>query len=200
MTFLKKGSWRWLTWSVLVVFVGAVVIIGLISAGAFDPKPIGTQVEILSLDPIELDAGQERLTWLELSAPVVDHSLRVNATLIEGEVDSAYGLVVGEESDNLVVAISPVGYVAILTNSDHEKRVIVPWRTWPHIVTGNGTNELWLDIEGDVLTAVRTNRELLWQGSQTVPGPGIGLWAKTFGGPSKIQFDSLELFAAEPPT
>jgi hypothetical protein len=65
---------------------------------------------------------------------------------------------------------------------------------------GNSANELWLDIEGDELTAVRTNRELLWQGSLSVPGKGIGLWVESYGGPAKIDFSSLELFAAEPNT
>jgi hypothetical protein len=196
----EKRSWRWLNWSILLVFGGAVALIGLISAGVFDPKPIGILVETLPLGHVELDAGQGQLTWLELSAPNADHSLRLEAELSEGEVDSVYGLVIGDESEYLVVAVSPVGYVAILVNSDLEDRPIIPWRTWPHVVDGNGANELWLDIEGDMLTAVRTNRELLWQGSQSVPGPGIGLWAETFGGQARIHFNSLELFVAEPAT
>ncbi|HSG18641.1 MAG TPA: hypothetical protein VLE70_20265 [Anaerolineae bacterium] len=196
----EKQSWRWLNWSILLVFGGAVFLIGLISAGVFDPKPIGDPIDTLPLAPLEVNAGQVRLNWLALSVPDTDHSLRLEAALIEGEVDSAYGLVIGDESENLLVAISPVGYVTILINSNLEERPIIPWRTWPHVAMGNSANELWLDIEGDELTAVRTNRELLWQGSLSVPGKGIGLWVESYGGPAKIDFSSLELFAAEPNT
>ncbi|UCG23701.1 MAG: hypothetical protein JSW55_16400 [Chloroflexota bacterium] len=194
----ETPSWRWLNWTILLVFCTAVVLIGLISAGVFDPKPIGMLVESMPLGSVALDAGQRQLTWLEMAAPAADHSLRLEAALVEGEEDSAYGLVVGNESENLVVAISPVGYVAILANSDPDEGPIIPWRTWPHVVEGNGANELWLDIEGDMLISVRTNRELLWRGAQSVPGSGIGLWAESFGGPAKVEFNSLEFFATEP--
>lgn len=109
----EERNWRWLNWSVLLVFGGAVVLIGLISSGVFDPKPIGKPVETLRLGSVNLDAGQKRLTWLELSAPVGDHSLRLKAALAEGEADSAYGLVIGDKLKHLLVAVSPVGYVTV---------------------------------------------------------------------------------------
>jgi hypothetical protein len=139
-----------------------------------------------------------QLSWLTATAPLTDHTLRLTAALGAGEVDSAYGLVIGDETQQLVVAVAPTGYVAIWHNEGQEQQSIIPWRTWPHVGQDDETNELWLDIEGSTLTGVRINRELLWQGAQPVAGRRIGLWAETFGESARIDFKLLETFSETP--
>ncbi len=194
----KYESWPWLNWSIVLVFVAAILIIGLISAGVFDPKPVGELTSTLALEPIDLDAGEVQLEWLPQAAPPTDHTLRLTAALTEGEVDSAYGLLIGDETQNIVVAVSPTGYVSIWRHDGHERATIMPWRTWPHIAQDFETNELWLDIEGSTLTGVRINRELLWQGALPAAGQRIGLWAETYGRPARIDFELLESFSVAP--
>ena len=194
----QHESWPWLNWSIVLVFVAAILTIGLISAGVFDPKPIGELASTLPLEPVDLDAAEMRLSWLSYTTPPTDHSLRLTAALAGGEVDSAYGLVIGDESENIVVAVSPTGYVTIWRNEGRERQTIIPWRTWPHVAQDNGANELWLDIEGGTMISVRINRELLWQGAQPAAGRRIGLWAETYGGPARIDFELLELFSETP--
>ncbi|MFN2222300.1 MAG: hypothetical protein ACK2UH_07095 [Candidatus Promineifilaceae bacterium] len=191
--------WRWLNWSAVLIFAGAVIMIALISAGVFDPKPIGRLQETLSLGQVDVGAKERRLDWLGQETPGTDFSLRLTAALTSGELDSAYGLAVGDETRYLVAAFSPTGYVAFWQQDGERLDKIIPWRTWPHIRPEFEANELWLDVANGQLTAIRTNREILWQGAKSVDGQRIGLWAQTFATPATFDFQQLEIFAEPPP-
>jgi hypothetical protein len=191
--------WRWLNWSAVLIFAGAVIMIALISAGVFDPKPIGRLQETLSLAQLDVARQTSRLEWLDRQAPAPDYTLRLSAALLDGEVDSAYGLALGDDARYLVAAFSPTGYVAVWQRKGDHRDKIVPWRTWPHVRPEFQANELWLDVEDGNLTGIRTNREILWQGEQPLGGQRIGLWAETFAGPASFDFQELEIFAEPSP-
>lgn len=170
-------------------------MIGLISAGVFDPKPNGRHLATIPLPHAEVGSQDRRLIWLQQSAPGVNYSLRLTAALASGELDSAYGLALGDETRHLVAAISPTGYVSIWHQDGQDQDHIIPWRTWPHVRPELGANELWLDVQDRRLTAIRTNREILWQGQRPLEGERIGLWAESFAGPATVDFQQLEIFA-----
>jgi len=191
-------SWRWLNWSIVLVLVGIVLLIAVISAGIFDPTPVGDLRDTIPLQALDLDDEQQRLVWLEQTAPDGNHTLRLRAALSAGEVDSAYGLTLGEDEQFATIAFSPAGYVSFWQRDGDQLEKIIPWRTWPHVRLGQEANELWLDVVEGNLTSVRTNREVLWQGEVPLKGRRIGLWAETFGGPATIDFQQLEIFASAP--
>jgi len=191
---LHDDPWRWLNWSAVLILSGAVILIGLISAGVFDPRPIGRLLLTLPLQQVDVGAKERRLKWLDQTAPPTDFSLRLTAALAGGEVDSAYGLALGDESHYLVAALSPTGYVAVWRQDGQRLEKVIPWRTWPHIWPELDVNELWLDVSGGQLVAIRTNREILWQGQLALAGRRIGLWAESFAGPATFDFQQLEIF------
>lgn len=191
----QQVVWPWLKWAILLATVGAAVMISLISAGVFDPKPIGDRLGQYSLQQVELGSRTSHLEWLDKSAPASDYSLRLTAALADGELDSAYGLALGDEDHYLVVAFSPVGYVSFWRQDGDRLVKLIPWRTWPHVNPPLETNELWFDVTGERLTSIRTNREILWQGDEALAGRQIGLWAESFGGPAIFDFQRLETFA-----
>lgn len=191
----RDDPWRWLNWSVVLVLVATATMIGLISAGVFDPRPVGQSLGEISLQEISLDSEESRLIWLEHSAVAPDFSLRMTAALSGGELDSGYGLVLGSEDSYLAVAFSPVGYVSFWRQDGDRLDNIIPWRTWPHVRHGQEENELWVDVKASTLTSIRTNGEILWQGDEAVSGEEIGLWAQTFDGPATFDFRRLEIFA-----
>jgi hypothetical protein len=192
---LRDDPWHWLNWSFVLVFAGAVIMIILISAGAFDPRPIGELISSEPLHQVEVGEDGQRLIWLDLAAPGNDYTLRLTAALASGEDDSAYGLALGSDSSYLVAAFSPVGYVAFWQQDDGSQEKIVPWRTWPHVHPGTQSNELWLDVQEGRVTGIRTNGEILWQGDRPLAGGRIGLWAESFGQPASFDFQMLEVFA-----
>lgn len=195
----QDDPWRWLNWSAVLIFSGAVIMIALISAGVFDPEPIGRLQAALPLQLVDVGREGQRLGWLDRMAPASDYSLRLTAALAGGDQDSAYGLAVGDEAHYLAAAFSPTGYVAFWRQDGDAREKIIPWRTWPHVRPEFEANELWLDVEDGHLTAIRTNREILWQGQQALTGRSIGLWAETFAGPASFDFRQLEIFAQPPP-
>lgn len=120
----------------------------------------------------------------------------------EGELDTGYGLAIGDEEDFIVIAVSPLGYVTISNGSWENgqpklSNPIVPWRTWPHVRLEQERNEIWVDIQERKITSVRINRELLWQGEVAAKGQQVGLWTQSFGGSTEIDFQLLESFAEE---
>lgn len=195
---IKGNSWPWLDASIVLVLVVAVILIAVISAGVFDPEPVGDLVDTMALESIQLNGEQHLIQWLEQDAPSDDYSVRLTAALGDGELDSAYGLVLGTEQRYYAAAFSPAGYVALWQQDQDSLEKIINWRTWPHVNQGSEANELWLDVVDGHLISIRTNREILWQGKQPLAGPQIGIWAETFAGPATFDFQSLELFADSP--
>ena len=126
-------------------------------------------------------------------------SVRLTASMTAGEIDSGYGLAIGDDRSRLVVAVSPVGNVVIRevpAGSDPEFHL--PWQPWPHVRQAHETNEIWLDVEqGQDQTTIRAwvNRELLWEGETEPLTSELALWLESFGGPVSVDFNKLEWYS-----
>lgn len=194
----SEFSWRWLRRIGILVLLAIPAGIILISSGLFDPRPLGNLEDEYQLEHLLVEAGSSILIWLDepiISGPM---TLRLLAAREQGETDVAYGMAIGKDEDKVIVALSPVGYVTIqrwLVNSGTvEVEQYIPWQTWPHIQTGDLENEIWIDIEKGVLTSIRVNRELLWQGEIQLTGNRIGLSAESYGGSTEVNFETLKHF------
>lgn len=200
--YVPPATWRWLGLSAVLVLIVAVTMIGLISTGRFDPKPLGRLQRQMTFGVRHVAAGESTLSWpLQLESRS-SFTVRLTAALEEGETDIGYGLALGGEANHLTVAVSPTGYVTIEPDlgggSQPTPSGSIPWQTWPHVRTGRQTNEIWASVVGGSLTEVRINRELLWRGALPLNGHQVGLWAESFGGPAAVDFSSLEVFAPQP--
>ena len=132
--------------------------------------------------------------------------MRLRAKPSGGETDIGYGLVVGDDDLYLLVALSPLGYLTVRYVSDTDeansgdatrqqsKESGLPWQTWPHIRTGEQSNEIWLDVNDGAVSGVRINRELLQTEDFPLRGNQIGLWVESFGDSAEIDFAEMELF------
>ncbi len=196
---LSESSWHWVRISIVLVLITIAVGIITISAGFFDPKPIGDLQHTYQLKPLSVDAESTSTYWLD--EPMVDGSgtIRLRAALGEGELDSSYGLAIGDSQDRIIVALSPVGYLTIQRWSDnHGKKVetsqILPWQTWPHVRTHNTENEIWVDFEEGFITSIRINRELLWQEKIPLMTDDIGLVTQSFGKQASFNFITIQLY------
>lgn len=194
--------------SIGLVAVAAGLII-LIAAGLFDPKPFGPLVRIDQPVPLSLSGRGERTfpqsaPWTTGAQPD-RFSIRLTATHAAGEMDSGYGLALGDGARRLVVAVSPLGYVAVWEGGDGEIGRLgdweishVPWQTWPHARQGGDANEIWLDVarvDGRAAITAWINRELLWQGEVDQSASEVGLWLGSFGGSTTVDYRTLEWFA-----
>ncbi|MDX1614720.1 MAG: hypothetical protein R3300_10460, partial [Candidatus Promineifilaceae bacterium] len=181
---------RWLNLATVAVVTAIAVGIAAISAGLFDPQPIGHLQRLYTLNGARVADQNDRVHWLEQPHLTHDGSLRLTAALVGGELDSGYGLVLGQPNSHLLVAVAPTGYVTIQNHSARQD-ILLPWQTWPHVRQRLGQNEIWLDIRQDHLVTVRINRELLWEGRLPLAGPDVGLWLRSYGQPAQIQFAEL---------
>ena len=184
MWLKQERFWRLMT---VLVLSFILLIVWLVSAGYFDPKPVGSLRWQKVLPPQAIVAGPPQIMWLE-AVETADYSVRATAVYQSGEKDISYGLALGNETDYLVVAISPLGYVT-LWQAD---TVLMPLQPWPHVHTGSEPNEIWVNIEQAQLT-VRINREILWTGDSVV-GRGIGVMSQSWGETAVVQFPSVQLF------
>lgn len=185
-----------------VVILSAFAV-ALIAAGVFDPQPLGPLIHTDKPGRHSLNETGERnfavpAPWVADATPD-SFSVRLVATYIDGELDSGYGLALGDDTGRLVVALSPLGYAAIWEEAGPDEITYhLPWQTWPHIRMGGADNEIWLDMVGDRgranLTA-RINREVLWQGLVDLHPDTISLYQSTFGAPVTTDFRTLEWFA-----
>ena len=62
---LTLPVWR----AAVLLLLAALVGIGLISAGVFDPKPMGEFVTGLQVESLSVEAGGSRLHWLDRPLP-----------------------------------------------------------------------------------------------------------------------------------
>jgi hypothetical protein len=174
----------------------------LISAGVFDPKPLGSAKVEYPLNPVDIQGNSQELNWIENQISLAMFTVRLTASRLRGEVDVAYGLAIGDKNDYLVVAVSPLGYYSIWRGSDlasqtENNQVIESWQTWPHVRTDENDNEIWIDVQNDRITSIRINREILWQEPLPIHSRGIGLWVQSFGEPAVIDFQKIELFSQQ---
>jgi hypothetical protein len=197
-----EEGWGWIGRAAVLLLLTALLGIGLISAGVFDPKPLGEFVTGLPVEKLSVGAGGSRVHWLDRRLPAGPYSLHLTAARQSGENDIGYGLALGDEDGYVVAAVSPLGYVMLgncqlsIANCQlamNDSRLL-PWQTWPHVRPG--VNELWLDVAGDALT-VRVNREFLWQG-EVETGSQVGLWLESYGGAAAVSFQELKLYTPNP--
>ena len=146
-----------------MLLVAAMTIIA-ISAGIFDPIPLGDLFESYRLEQEEIVAEEELLTWLIQPAPAGDFSLRLTGAWLAGEQDIGYGLVIGDPERYLVIAVSPLGYLSVwietLGNGAPATEKLVSWRTWPHVGLAKDQNEIWIDVQDGTITKVWINRDI----------------------------------------
>jgi hypothetical protein len=187
--------WRWLGLAATLLLLLAVTAIGVISTGLLDPGPDGPPAATYRLAPAEVEAGGRSLTWTA-SAPEPGYVARLTAAHAGGEPDSAYGLALGEEKAALIAAVSPLGYAAIWQQDGAAQEMIFPWQPWPHVETGNATNEIQVAIAGNQAT-VRINRELLWEGTIPEAGQRAGIYLESFGEAAVVDFQTIALYEAE---
>lgn len=187
-----------------LLFVIAATLIALIVAGVFDPQPSGPLVSRLGPGPLSLEGSGEMLAWQPLpwAAAPARHTVRLTAAHVAGEMDSAYGLALGE-GVTLTAAVSPLGEVAVWETAGTGTAPVyhVPWQPWPHVRRGAAANELWLDVARDgeqARVTVRINRELLWEGEVAAPGDEVAAWLASFGGGVTVDFQTLDWFGAPP--
>jgi hypothetical protein len=193
-------------WQVLRIVAAALAIVAgalilLIALGFFDPKPFGSLIRT-DRPGIYSTTNEEILPqsspWPS-DEPPGQFSVRLTAASAGGELDSGYGLALGDDARRLVVAVSPLGYVAIWEETVGGDPVYrQPWQTWPHARTEGQPNELWLDVatagdKAEIMTWI--NRELLWRGELALSSPAVSLWLDSFGAATTVDFQQLEWFA-----
>lgn len=203
---VPSGIWRWLGCTAITLLFIAIGGIGLISAGTFDPDFNGPLQSKISLFRQHVPARSSAIHWLDHSAPEIDYSLRMRAKLSEGESDVGYGLTLGGSEGYILVALSPLGYLTVrdqgyaneVSPSDssqhNSERPYLPWQTWPHVRTGEQSNEIWINVNSGAISEIRINGELLHVQDLPLEGRRIGLWAESYGKAASIEFLELELF------
>lgn len=189
----------------LLLLIITLLAIGLISAGVFDPRPLGrlSYRDELNRQVAVVDEHQEQL----LERPSSDEfSVRLGAALSSGNSDIGFGLKIGDTLSSIIVAVSPLGYVTIMEHLVPDKALetdsqgfddpehLLPWQTWPHVEDGTTSNEIWVDIKDSKLVSVRINRELLWTGALPLDGTDIEFWAESYDAPAVIDLDYIELY------
>lgn len=179
--------------ALVLLLATAVLLIILIMAGLFDPKPVGQRRQTLPEARLQiLEQGQD-VAWLDVDLPDGDFSVRGTAVLQTGNPDSGVGLALGSEANAFIVAVSPLGYLLV----QQADEAILPWQPWPHVQPAGEPNEIWIDVRGNEGT-VRINRELLWRGDVVLSGRGLGLFSEGFGGETAVYtFPSTEIYATE---
>jgi hypothetical protein len=196
---VPKRAMRWLGISAAAVLVAIAVSIALISAGAFDPRPYGKLAESFGIDQSLLVSQSQQIEWFDQSIPSGSYTIRLSANLAAGDLDTGYGLLLGNEDEYVGVAVSSLGYVTMwqsapATGDTAQPINILPWQTWPHVHPSQENNEIWIDVRDEKISSVRLNREILWQGSVPLNDKKYGIWAEGFAGPATIDFSLLELF------
>lgn len=192
---IPPAAGRWLKLAAITLALVTLSVAGLIAAGFFDPQPAGRQRLTLPLSPLSLSPTADELIWLDLPPLPDNFSLRLTAGHRAGDMDAAYGLVIGQESQAVAILLSPLGYAAIQQIEEGEPAgYLLPWQPWPHVKSGQADNEIWLDmIDGEI--SVRINRELLWRDAAPTSRPyRAGLIGSAFGDAAIIQFHRIEIF------
>lgn len=202
MHTLTSMNWkyRWVQqMPLLTVGIGALVIF-VIAAGPLDPQPVGPLRWAETRLLVNVEAGSPTVEWLQHDLPPESFSIRLSAALASGKPDIGYGLIIRDSLNAMVISISPSGYVSIwqqeLAALGEVASVdeILKWQPWPHIASDNDANEIWIDVQGRLVT-VRVNREVLWSGSVSGNWQQAGLWTESFGPAAAVDFAQFELFS-----
>ena len=187
---------RILTLAALSLIGSIVLIVFLLSRGFFDPIAVDEPIWPKKFFLMRLPAQTEKLLWLPENLDQTPLSVRVIGNLESGDSDSAYGIVISQSDGEIMIMISPLGYISIWhesasINTDN-KYFYLPWQTWPHVHTGNSENEIYVRLAGDTIS-VRVNRELLWETNEIDQVDHIGIMGVSFGDDTTINFRLPEI-------
>lgn len=134
---------------------GLLIVILMIGAGLFDPKPVGSATQQIANRALEPTAGSS-VFWLAETG--TDFSVRARMRT----VTATFAVVIGQEDDYKAIAVDPDGYYAIWQETQ-QRHYLQRWQPWVHLTpTSNGAqqHEVWLDVR-DRRVTIRFNRELL---------------------------------------
>ncbi len=149
----------------VVLLVFAVVLIGLISAGLFDPKPLGGLSSRTELDR-QIEVAGEYLEPLYSDLVFEEFTVRMSSASTSGSPDIGYGLRIGDSRKYVIAAVSPLGYVTLMDQQSangeitsrgvgsKESEQLLPWQNWPHIKGDRESNEIWVDVKNSNLVSV----------------------------------------------
>jgi hypothetical protein len=181
-----------------ILILAGVILVGLlVLSGLLDPRPQGAPVWQQARSELDLAELSEEIRFLTAYPIDSDIVLNLASRAASGELDIGYGLALSSDEDTIVIAVSPLGYAAIweagTAASPSGRNYLMPWQTWPHILSGRQENEIQLWTSGNIL-AVRVNHELLWQGA--IPGQydRVNLYGISYGDEAVIEARSIELF------
>lgn len=184
---------RWITG---VAALGALLLVGAIALGLFDPLPTGDP----SWSGVPVTASLKRtpaILWQEAPLPSEHGHLRLPLTLVAGDPDLGAGLVLGGREAWLGVAVSPLGYVRVWEDTPEGVVEHLPWQPWPHVQPGMAPNNVDVSYKGQRVE-VFLNRERLWAGDLPVEATSVGFWGVAYGGPATVRLGPLQLFAPGP--
>lgn len=197
---MARSKSRAITILALLVCCAILLIAAFSTLGYFDPTRQGKPIWSTELDPIQLQPKAIEMRWLREELPRSPLSILLTAGHGSGDPDSAYGLLLGQEDNNIAIMISPLGSIAITKYpaqqvsgaADHT----LPWQTWPHVQTGDQPNDLLVYLEDDKIS-VRLNGEFLWAADDIEPVNRLGLIAASYGEEVTIDFQVAEISAVE---
>ncbi|UCC50977.1 MAG: hypothetical protein JSV68_17975 [Anaerolineaceae bacterium] len=189
---------RWINRAALLLLAITLLALVLIASGLFDPAPLGSQLWARELPQMSVPSNTREIQWIGEEVPQSPATIRLTAARQSGEQDIGYGLVVGDETAYLAVAVSPLGYLAVWETANQDVTTddsyLLEWQTWPHVHTDSEDNEIWLDIDGNRAN-LRINREWLWEGEIRGGTNHIGLLGESFGDTAAVDFETVELFS-----
>jgi hypothetical protein len=187
---------RILTSLALFLIVSISLLISLISFGSFDPIKDIEPVWQIELEPMQIPAKTSDFRWLKVELPQSPLSFRLKARYASGDLDSAYGIVLGREDEIIIVMVSPLGYVSIWQESaplnSGPKEIYLPWQVWPHVMKDDLENEIYATLDKNQLS-VYVNRERLWMSSEIKSADRIGIMGESFGGDATVDFELAEI-------
>lgn len=183
-----------LKWAALGLAVTAVTLLSLILSGVFDPKPMGQPVWTADPMQITIPANESKMVWLR-PLPSANFSVRLTAVHQSGSPDSAIGLILGSDQQNIRATISPLGYTAVIPSSGQATPGTPPQPAapFPHVRSGTDPNEIWVDVVKGRLT-VRVNRELLWSGDVGELKGTLGVWGESYGDTAVYQLPQMVVY------
>lgn len=192
-TFLVSGWQRGVVWLVLFLLVAAGYFLML--KIWIDPRPHGRLQVERPLPLLEIPAYSQQILWLDGSLPAATYTVILTAAHGQGELDSHYGLALGEEDHYLEITISPLGYAAVTEVVDGTRVPVRVMAPFPHVRGGEGTNEIWVTVDAPTAVTVRLNREILWQGEmEMLTGATAALVGQSYGAAAEVDFQRLQVF------
>lgn len=197
---MTSSTGRRINYAAVLILIFTILSIGMIAIGFNDPAS-RRQLQIRSQPTtLVIPGGDQKIQWMadDFSGPI--SAIRLSGAYEKGEEDSAYGIALDLGDHHLLVAVSPLGYLAIIERwedlAGYQEIFHLKWQTWPHVQYLREANEFWIEVEGNQIN-VRLNREQLWSGNLLSEIQGIGLFGESYGQEVTIKFNALEVAPVE---